>query len=121
MARTRGPAFLLYHWSPTSRRKQINRLGLRPSSWSTDRLWKPPYICFSASPSLAWGLSGGTERGGEHEWWDLWMVWSSLLSGFEEIPFDDPRDPDGRVKEYRVYERVYKRDLWYVGSRARDA
>jgi hypothetical protein len=21
------------------------------------------------------------------------------------------------VKEYRIYERVYKRDLWYVGTR----
>lgn len=105
---------ILYHWSPTSRRKAILRRGFVPGSWSTDRLWKPPYVCFSDSPSLAWALSGGTGRGALHESWDLWMVHSDRLEGYEELPFDD--EPD-RIKEYRVYHRIYKRDLWYVATR----
>lgn len=105
---------LLYHWAPTERRKAIKKRGLVPGSWSTDRLWRPPYVCFADSPSLAWVLSGGTARGREHSSWDLWMVWSDRLNGYEELRFDD--EP-GKVKEYRVYERVYKRDVWYVATR----
>lgn len=106
---------LLFHWSPTGRRKQIDRYGLRPGMLSTDRLWKPPYFCLSDSPSLAWALSGGTTRGHDIPWWDLWQLWSDRLEGYEEI-YDD-----GRVKECRVYHRVFKRDIWYVGSRSADS
>lgn len=107
-------AVALYHWSPTSRRGQINRRGLVPGSRSVDGLWKPPYVCFADSPSLAWGLSGGMPgRSDEVPSWDLWMMWSDVPSGMEEIPFDEP----GRVREYRVYERIFKRDLWYVATR----
>lgn len=109
-------SFLLYHWSPLSRRRAILHRGLMPGSWSTDRQWKPPYVCFADSPSLAWALSGATERGKEtEEDWDLWMMHSDVPSGMEALCFDD--DPE-QVKEYRVYERVYERDLWWVGSRA---
>lgn len=106
--------FPLYHWSPTTRRGQINRRGLVPGSLSTDRLWRPPFVCFADSPSLAWALSGMTGRGPEVASWDLWMTWSDVPSGMEAILFDDDRS---RVKEYRVYERIYKRDLWYVATR----
>lgn len=105
----------LFHWSPTSRRGQINRRGLVPGSRSVDGLWKPPYVCFAESPSLAWALSGMTTRGAPVPSWDLWQMWSNSPSGMEALPFDG--DPS-RVKEYRVYERIYKRDLWYVGTRA---
>jgi hypothetical protein len=105
---------LLFHWSPTSRRKAITRRGLVPGSLSTDRLWRPPFVCLSDSPSLAWVLSGDTARGRLVSSWDLWCVWDDRLNGYEVLPFDD--EPD-RVKEYRVYQRIFKRDLWYVGTR----
>lgn len=100
----------LFHWAPTSRRGQINRYGFRPSMRSVDGLWKPPYICFSGYPSLAWGLSGSLHP--EIPSWDLWQTWTHSIKGYEVIPFDD-----GSVKEYRVYERIYKRDVWYVATR----
>lgn len=105
---------LLYHWSPTRRRGQINRYGFRPSMRSVDGAWKPPFVCFSDSPSLAWSMSGHLHP--EVSSWDLWMVWTDRLSGYEEI-IDDR---DGSVKEYRIYERIFKRDVWYVATRAKE-
>lgn len=107
-------AFPLYHWSPTSRRRGIEHDGLKPSSRSVDGQWRPPYICYSDSPSMAWALSGQIHP--EVPSWDLWMTWSDTPRGYEMLPLDG--DPLGRIKEYRIYERIYKRDLWYVGSRA---
>lgn len=107
--------FLLYHWSPKDRRKSIEHYGLRPGHLSTDHIWRPPVVCFAESPSLAWSLSADTGRGRQHQFWDLWMVWSSTLlesGGYEIIPMDD-----GTPREYRFYFRVWKRDLWYVGTR----
>ena len=64
--------FILFHWSPVSRRKSIIRHGLCPGKPSRDKQWRPPYVCFSRSPSLAWALSAGfSERRGK---WDLWQV-----------------------------------------------
>lgn len=106
--------FSLFHWSPTSRRGQIERYGFRPSCRSVDGLWRPPYVCFSDRPSLAWGLSGQIHP--EIDSWDLWEVWSDVPSGMESIR---TRDTAGReyVQEYRVYERIYKRDVWFVATR----
>lgn len=73
--------------------------------------WKPPFVCFADSPSLAWSLSGGLHKG-LYPSWDLWMVWASYLDGYEILPFDN-----GDPKEYRVYHRIYKRHVWYVGTR----
>lgn len=103
--------FLLFHWSPVSRRKQIERRGLCPGSRSRCGEWRPPYICFSRSPSLAWALSAMFSDGPGA--WDLWMMWSSVPDGFEKLSTDG----SGKPTEYRVYERVYKRDLWHVGTR----
>jgi hypothetical protein len=107
--------FLLFHWSPTSRRRQINRRGFVPSSRSVDGVWRPPYICFSESPSLAWVLSGANHS--DIKEWDLWMTWSNVPSGMESIEDTDPTDGTHYVKEWRVYERIYKRDIWYVATR----
>lgn len=96
--------FLLFHWSPASRRKSIIRNGLCPGKISRCGQWHPPYLCFSKSPSQAWALSGARDTcPGE---WDLWMVWSNVL-------------PTGYMgeKEFRSYERIPKRDVWFVGSR----
>jgi hypothetical protein len=106
---------LLFHWSPTVRRGQINHYGFRPGQWSTDRLWRPPFVCFADSPSFAWSLSGATARGREIASWDLWQTWADRLEGYEVIPADN-----GAVREYRVYHRIYKRDIWYVATRTRD-
>lgn len=104
--------FLMYHWSSTSRRNGITRRGLVPGSRSVDGLWKPPYVCFSDSPSLAWSLA--KHRTGIEQW-DLWMTWSNVPRGIEELSFDG-----GRLREIRVYERIFKRDLWYVATRSSD-
>src|SRR4051812_34876131 len=94
---------LLYHWSPTQRRSSIRRRGLVPGSPSTDRLWYPPYVCFADSPSLAWALSGSTQRGQEHLFWDLWMMWSNVPTRMKVIRYDEPPH---QIKEYRVPERI---------------
>jgi hypothetical protein len=109
---------LLYHWSPTDRRGQINKYGFRPSMRSVDGLWKPPYVCFSDSPSLAWGLSGAFHP--EIHSWDLWMTDTTCVSGYETIMFDRDRTEPERVKEYRIYERIFKRDIWYVATRTQE-
>jgi hypothetical protein len=103
-------SFAMYHWAPTSRRKQINRYGLRPGSLSSDRLWKPPYVCFADGPQQAWRLIGRF-RPTILEW-DLWWTANDCVGGYEII-FDDT----GQAREYRVYNRIFKRDLWLVGTR----
>lgn len=102
----------LYHWSPRNRRESIKRLGLMPGKLSKDGNFRPSYICFAASPSLAWGLSGQhSEIKGE---WDLWMVWSTSPSQYRTHSVcNKPRC----CLEYRIFERVYKRNVWYVGTR----
>lgn len=103
-------SFALYHWAPTERRKQITRFGLRPGSVSSCRQWKPPYICLANNPHLAWDLIG-RHRPTIREW-DLWWTTSDAAAPMEMLPFDD-----GTPKEYRVYHRIFKRDIWFVGSR----
>lgn len=75
-------------------------------------MWKPPYVAYSDAPSMAWVLSGAIHP--EVSDWDLWMTWSDTPSGLEVLPLDGDHNV---VKEVRIYERVFKRDLWYVGSR----
>lgn len=104
---------IFFHWAPTERRRSIVRSGLLPNSHSTDRLWRPPYICLADSPRLAWELSGKMHRGKEHKEWDLWEVWTHEQAGYEQLYFDS-----GALKEIRVYERIYKRNVWLVGSRS---
>jgi hypothetical protein len=105
---------IFYHWSPRERRSQITRLGLVPGSWSRDRLWKPPYVCLAPTVIDGWLLSG--RLAWDHTKpteWDLWEVDVSEQSGYERLRYDDT----GRVKEIRVYERIYKRNVWFVGTR----
>ena len=108
--------FILFHWYPVSRRESILRHGLCPGKLSRDKQWRPPYVCFSSSPSLAWRLSAGfSERRGK---WDLWQVWSDQLDGWETIPYDDgKKNRYPFPKEHRVYHRIPKRNIWHVGTR----
>lgn len=116
---------LLFHWSPSDRRKQILRYGLRPRCRPTTnpvddignpvgngdiRGWRAPYICLGPSPSYAWALSGAQEPGITE--WDLWQVWRSHLGRHRLVR------EDGHIKEVRAFDRIYKRHVWYVATRS---
>jgi len=45
--------------------------------------------------------------------WDLWMIWSNCLEGYERLSVGT----SGKSNEYRVYNRIMKSNVWYVGSR----
>lgn len=109
---------VLYHWSPTSNRRSINKIGLVPGRLTLQGDWRPPYIAFADEPRLGWMLSGRMYP--EIKSWDLWMVYHAFQTSYKgyEIITDTYRD-NGRhfVKEYRIYTRVYKRDLDYIGTR----
>lgn len=108
----------LYHWSPTENRDRIIRNGLKPGSLSLQGDWRPPYVCFSDDPYLAWVLSG--DMWPSIHFWDLWMCHYPSQTSFDhhEVILDTYRDSGRKyVKEYRVYKRVYKRDLIYLATR----
>lgn len=108
----------LFHWSPTDRRSGILRRGLCPGSLSLAREWRPPYVALADEPWIAWLLSGRIHP--EIPDWDLWMVYAADLIGWEVI-FDTFRDT-GRpyVKERRVYHRVPKSAVHWIGTRNED-
>lgn len=99
-----------------------------PGKMSRDGLWKPPYVCLAPDPYLAWRLSG--EMDFRHiiapmlrdpeipaymipvRHYHLWQVDLSEQTGFEELFFDN-----GEVKEVRVYERIFKRNVKWLAGR----
>ena len=105
----------MYHWAPATRRKQINRYGLRPGMRSTTSTegYRAPYCCFADSPSWAWALSGQVRWAPKGEW-DLWMTYLNKIK--DPVIHATPDRPSG-LYEVRGLHRLYKRDLWYVGSR----
>lgn len=109
---------IIYHWSPTTNRNRINHDGLCPGRLSLQGDWRPPYVCFSSDPHLAWILSGRMYPGIKS--WDLWMCHVPSQTSFDhwEICLDTYID-SGRhyIKEYRIYTRVFKRDLVYVATK----
>lgn len=114
------PIRTFYHWSPSRNRKQIEKVGLLTHRISNMPGWKwrPPYVCFSDNPMMAWSLSGDMYP--EIKSWDLWVCYPDVQTSFEgwEVVTDTyPRSGETFVKEYRVYSRVYKRDLKYVATR----
>ena len=109
---------VIFHWSPTTNRANINRVGLVTHRLSLQGGWRPPYVAFSDDPLLAWILSG--KMFPEITSWDLWMCHIPSQTSFDsyEIITDTYRDTGRQyVKEYRVYSRVYKRDLVYLATR----
>lgn len=44
--------------------------------------------------------------------YDLWMVWSNALDGYEKLAVGQRL-----TSEYRVYHRIPKRNIWHVGVR----
>lgn len=106
----------LYHWSPTVRRKQINRYGLRVAQRPVQHTpgWRAPYVCFAETPSWAWALSGQfAEREHRPGSWDLWQVNVSGKRG--EVL--ESGDDEHRWHEVRVHEQVRKRQMWLVATR----
>lgn len=58
-------------------------------------------------PRSAWQLSGAVRTGVPS--WDLWQV--ALADGH------DVRQREDDPREWRVFDRIYKRGLWHVGTR----
>jgi hypothetical protein len=112
---------VIFHWSPSTNRANIYRVGLVTHKLSLQGDWRPPYVAFSDDPYLAWILSG--KMFPELTSWDLWMCHIPSQTSFDhyEIITDTYRDTGRQyVKEYRVYSRVYKRDLVYLATRTND-
>lgn len=107
---------ILYHWSPSVNRDQILQRGLVPgmrcrTAWD----YRPNYICFSASPSAAWGLSAGMDLDDKVNW-DLWMTRIGNIDNVA-VNVTDKRWVEEGIDEVRVCCRVKKSQLWYVGRR----
>ena len=80
--------------------------------------WRPPYVALSDEPLLAWQLSGRMFP--DVPSWDLWLVYHEAQSSYDGCEIITDTYPDtGRtfVKEYRVYTRIFKRDVAYVATR----
>ena len=108
----------LYHWSPTAHRKQIIRRGLVPGRRATTHPlpgFRAPALCFGDTPSWAWALSGAQESAPSGSW-DLWQAYLADLTD----PYVLPRDDGNGMHEWRTPARVYKRNLWLVGTRVKD-
>ena len=109
---------ILYHWSPTSNRRNIQKLGLVINRRTLQGEWRPPYVCFSDDPYLAWVLSGRMYP--DIKSWDLWMCNLEHQTSFDhyELILDTYINTTRRyIKEYRIYTRVFKRDLHYLATR----
>lgn len=112
------PDLCFYHWSPTKNRDNIFRKGLETNKRSVGGDWNPRYICFSDEPNLAWSLSGNMHP--EIPSWDLWMCYVAHQTSFDsyEVWLDTHTFTKRHyIKEYRVYTRVFKRDLIYIATR----
>lgn len=114
------PTRPLYHWAPTARRGQIIRYGLRPRMRPTVTIgdhdtYRAPYVCFGDTPSWAWALSGEMSFAPAGSW-DLWQ---SLLDRMTDPVIIAAEHRPSGIYEVRVEHRVFKRDLWFVGSRVR--
>lgn len=103
--------FLLYHWSPVSRRKSILKHGLVPWKRAVTNIYRAPYVCFCRTPNMAWALSAMQHGPGK---WDLWCVWSHHVGSYTTRRQNGPQ---WWKREYRVPRRIPKSRLWYVGTR----
>jgi hypothetical protein len=111
----------LYHWSPAGRRRSIERRGLQPGmrpsrpmydlDGETEIDWRADHIYLAPDPvtaaRMSWRVFG--EPGQE---WDLWQA--------ELVAVDNVRmreDSGPYVLEVRVYNRIPKSRLTWLGSR----
>ena len=110
--------FLLYHWSPTKNRKSILHDGLCPlkpanldGNDPANEGFRATNICFTRSPSASWALSATVI--GKAQSYDLWMVWSDVKP-YKTLTCDSSI---WTLTEYRIFERIPKSKIWYVGTR----
>ncbi len=109
------PFMILFHWSPRARRKQILRYGLRPWCRPSAATCRAPFVCFGDSPSWAWALSAEMHWAPAGEW-DLWQTTLDRLTDPVVLASEDRLSG---IHEVRTEHRVFKRDLWHVGTRAK--
>jgi hypothetical protein len=105
--------FMLYHWSPVSRRKGILRDGLCPRKISVSGDWRPPHVCFCRFPTVAWALSA--THSGKKGGWDLWCVWSDVVAPYETCSGANNPKVSWWLTEYRCHHRIPKSKIWHVG------
>lgn len=116
----RKKPFILYHWSPTSRRKSIQKHGLQVGrkhiTHTKIKGWQADYLCFSDSPSLAWALSGAWfPRADTKKGWDLWMTWSNNMSDLQWRGDHYLQQP----AEFRSKTSLNPDQIWLVGTRTK--
>lgn len=117
------PRLRLYHWSPRERRGGIERNGLQIGKPTLSGDWRPPFVCLALDPVIAWDLVTDSARGLKFpKQWDLWSAVKGDLDGTIECLFDHYTFSDELyVAEVRVYERIPKGALSWVGERSFDA
>lgn len=101
---------LAFHWSPTSRRKGIQRRGLVPGSRSRCGQWRPPFVALSRDP--AYGIASTDAQTPVTESMDLWQI--------DLTDVDVPREEFDWHDEMRFYEPIPKRFLTLLGTREYD-
>lgn len=118
MSTSLGP---LYHWSPRSRLSGIKRRGLVPGLRNING---PTYhdgtpesgefrqeaVCASPDPATAWSHSHGAWKSGGT--FDLWQFWLEPTDHVEILPMWG-----GRVVEVRIFGRIRKARLRWIGER----
>lgn len=112
----------LYHWAPMERRQGILTTGLTPyrqpvvhtGGGDADARFGYPYVCLGTTPSVAWGLSGGSRDGlvDEFEGWDLWQVRLKADADVHVLPMWG-----WEVQEVRVRTAILADSVWWVGTR----
>lgn len=128
MSTNLGP---IYHWSPRARLASIKRYGLLPGKRNiTGPFWHGNQtnqnidgnedigegeflqrgICFSPDPATAWAYSHDIFR--VPGMYDLWQVELEPSDEVHILP-----QWGSRIVEVRVFNRIYKRRLTWVGER----
>jgi len=104
----------VYHWSPSARRVSILQQGLVLYANPTVQTARYPYICFGASPQIAWNLSAQTLVDDE-ACGDAWDLWEVKLTNTDQIEFLTSWGYD--IYEIRSRKSIPADRLWLVGCR----
>lgn len=108
---------VLYHWSPTDRRKMIRSDGLKPFQSPTVCTGEhvSPYLSLSPDPALGWNISGAMDWH-ECDDWDLWQV---RLAEHDDVRISPHFGPV--IEEIKLYNPIPADRLWFVGQRTTPA
>ncbi len=109
---------IVFHWAPVSRRRSIERAGLKPGSVSRNRQWRPPFISYSPDP--AWALASANSYHEVAEPMDLWQVDLDEAPITHSETFSHSPDPHAPVVEVRLYERIPARFATRLATRRAD-